>query len=276
MPSYVTLLPKRLKENNTEESWFSKANGGCCKRMPYGEAQIMDFDTLYKKIVEVSGTRYDYHSRIRPRMIYTWERISPLISSDSTIVEIGVGPMTAIVKQLKGAEVIGVDHIDDQAALCKNFDIELRICDLQTDFLPLDDESVDMILLLQVIEHLCVYPKHVLDKIYKKLKPGGYLVISTVNFARISNRIRVLLGKNPLSHFEPSKDGRNHIHEFVPEELANYMKKSGFSVEKTYRYGLGKDVGIISKFLGLAYLYPRFRNYFITTTPFRFSKCSNV
>lgn len=223
----------------------------------------MDFDALYKKIVEVSGTRYDYHSKIKPRMIYTLERISPFILPDSTIVEIGVGPMTAMIKALKEVEVIGVDHIDDQAALCKDFDIELRTCDLQVDALPLDDESVDMILLLQVIEHLCIYPKHVLDKIYRKLKPGGYLVISTVNFVRISNRIRVVLGKNPLSHFEPSEDGHNHIHEFVPEELANYMKKSGFSIEKTYRYSCGKKVGIISKLMGLAYLYPRLRNYFM-------------
>jgi SAM-dependent methyltransferase len=231
--------------------------------MPKGEIKNMDFDTLYKKILKVSGTSYDYHVRIKPRMIYTLEKISPLIQSGSTIVEIGIGPMAALIKVLKEAEVIGVDHVDDQAALCRNFNIELRICDLQVDALPLDDNSVDMILLLQVIEHLCVYPKHVLDKIYSKLKPGGYLVISTVNFVRISNRIRVLLGKNPLTHFEPSEDGRNHIHEFVPEELANYMRKSGFSVEKTYRFGFGKDSGIISKLIGLLYLYPKFRNYFL-------------
>jgi SAM-dependent methyltransferase len=223
----------------------------------------LDFDTLYKEIVEVSGTRYDYHARSKRRMIYTWEKISDLISSDNTVVEVGVGPMTAMVKQLKGAKVIGVDHIDDQTALCKKFNIELRICDMQTDPLPLDDESVDMILLLQVIEHLCIYPKYVLDEIYKKLKPGGYLVISTVNFVRISNRVRILAGKNALNHFEPSEDGRNHIHEFVPEELANYIKKSCFSIDKMYLYGLASGPFIVSILLRLAYIYPSFRNYFM-------------
>jgi SAM-dependent methyltransferase len=223
----------------------------------------MDFDTAYKEIVEVSGTRYDYHSGIKPRIIHAWERISDLISPGCTVVEVGVGPMTALAKQLKGAKVIALDHIDDQADLCRKFNIELRLFDMQTDPLPLDDESVDIMLLLEVIEHLCVYPKYVLDEIYRKLKPGGHLVVSTVNFLRISNRVRVLLGRHPLSHFEPSEDGHNHVHEFAPKDLANYMKKSGFQIEKIYRYGFIGGSPVFSMLLRIAYLYPRFRNHFM-------------
>ncbi|GAH10215.1 unnamed protein product, partial [marine sediment metagenome] len=50
----------------------------------------MEFDALYEEIVGVSGSRY--HARIKRRMRYTWEKVSPLISSDSTVAEIGVGP----------------------------------------------------------------------------------------------------------------------------------------------------------------------------------------
>jgi 2-polyprenyl-3-methyl-5-hydroxy-6-metoxy-1,4-benzoquinol methylase len=223
----------------------------------------MDFDNIYKEIIEISGTRYKYHTEIKPRIKYIWERISDLICSGGTVVEIGVGPMTGLVKQLKNVNVIAVDHVYDQQALCRKFNIELRICDLQTTPLPLDDESVDMILMLEVIEHLCIYPKYVLDEIYRKLKPGGYLVISTVNFLRISNRIRVLMGEHPLSHFEPSEDGHNHVHEFVPADLTSYMKKSGFIIEATYRFGLTGGSFILSMLLKMAYLYPCFRNYFM-------------
>ena len=51
----------------------------------------MEFDALYEDIVGVSGSRY--HSRIKHRMRYTWEKVSLLISSDSTVAKIGVGPM---------------------------------------------------------------------------------------------------------------------------------------------------------------------------------------
>lgn len=222
----------------------------------------MDFDSLYEEIVRVTGS--SYHARIKPRMRYTWEKVSPLISSNSTVVEIGVGPMSALVKRLKGAEVIGIDLNDTQSALCNTFQIDLRICDLQVEPLPLVNESADVILFLETIEHLCAYPNNVLDDIYRKLKTSGYLSLSTKNFLRISNRIRVLLGKNPLQdYFEPSPSGRNHIREFVPSEMAYYMRKSGFSIEDVCRFGIPSGSRIVSALLRLAYLYPDFRNYFM-------------
>lgn len=224
----------------------------------------MDFDSLYEEIVRVTDN--SYHSRIKKRMRYTWEQISPLISSDSTVAEIGIGPMSALVKRLKGAEVIGIDLNDDQSALCKAFQIELKTCDIQAEPLPLEDESVDVILFLETIEHLCAYPNNVLDNMYKKLKTGGYLSLSTTNFLRISSRVRVLLGRNPLrNYFEPSPSGRNHIREYVPDEMEYYMRKSGFSIEKTCRFGIPYGPRIVSALLCLAYLYPGFRNYFMIT-----------
>jgi SAM-dependent methyltransferase len=224
----------------------------------------MDFDSLYEEIVRVTDN--SYHSRIKKRMRYTWEQIYPLISSDSTVAEIGIGPMSALVKRLKGAEVIGIDLNDDQSALCKAFQIDLKTCDIQAEPLPLEDESVDVILFLETIEHLCAYPNNVLDNIYKKLKTGGYLSLSTTNFLRISSRVRVLLGRNPLrNYFEPSPSGRNHIREYVPDEMEYYMRKSGFSIEKTCRFGIPYGPRIVSALLCLAYLYPGFRNYFMIT-----------
>jgi 2-polyprenyl-3-methyl-5-hydroxy-6-metoxy-1,4-benzoquinol methylase len=222
----------------------------------------MDFDAVYKEITAVSGS--SYHARIKGRVAYTWERVSPLIKADSIVVEIGVGPMAAVVTQLKGAHVIGVDINDDQRDLCNRFKIDLRMRDVQAQGLPLEDESADVILLLEVIEHLCVYPRYILDEIYTKLKTNGYLVLSTVNFLRISSRIRVLLGRNPLiNYFEPSEDGRNHIREFVPAEMAYYMRQSGFSIEKTHCFAELSGPSVISMLLRLAYLYPRFRNHFM-------------
>ncbi len=224
----------------------------------------MDFESLYKEIVNISGSESGYHAKIKKRLIYIWGKTSDLISSDSTVVEIGIGPMAAIAKQLKGAKVIGVDHTEEQAVLCDKFGIEIRRCDLQTEPLPLEDASVDVVFLMEVIEHLCAYPNDVFDEIYKKLKPGGYLVVSTVNFLRISNRVRMLLGKTPLaSYFERSQDGHNHLREFHPDEMAYYMKKSNLSIEKTYRFGFPFGPTVVSMLLRLAYLYPKFQNYFM-------------
>lgn len=223
---------------------------------------IVRFDGLYDSIIASMGN--DYLAHVKPRIIYTWQKISHLISRDNIVVDIGVGPISALIRLLKGAEVIGLSLTDSRRKLCENYGINLRICDLETKSLPLDDESVDVVLFMEVIEHLCIWPNRVLDNIYRTLKPGGYLVVSTVNFLRISNRIRAIIGRNPLiNYFEATEDGRNHVREFVLEEMSYYMKKSGFTIDKTYRFGIPGGGAIVSMLLHLAYLYPGFRNYFM-------------
>ena len=223
---------------------------------------MSEFDALYQKIVRISKSAY--HARIKKRLLYSWNRIYSLIKPESTVVEIGIGPMAVLVKKLVGARVIGIDLNDSQISLCDNFDIDLRICDVQVAPLPLEDESTDIILLLELIEHLCMYPNDLFDEIYKKVKKGGYLVVSTVNFLRFSNRVRVLLGKSPLiNYFERTEEGRNHIREFIPNEMEYYLTKSGFNVTARHLFGIPEGKGIVLALLHLAYLYPWFRNYFI-------------
>ena len=190
--------------------------------------------------------------------------MSSFIWPGCKVVEIGVGPMAAIAKEVGGADVIGLDINDWQHRLCREFHIDCRICDVQTSDLLLDDDSVDVLLLLEVIEHLCMYPNDLFDKIYKKMKKGGYFFVSSVNFLRISNRIRMVMGRSPLvNHFERTVDGRNHIREFYPDEIAYYMTRSGFEVLDRYLFGIPDGSPHIAALLRLLYVYPTFRNYFL-------------
>jgi len=223
---------------------------------------MKEFDVLYLQIIKVSHSTY--HTRIKNRLFYTWNKIHSLIPPNGTVVEMGVGPMAVLAKQLGGANVIGIDLNNYQSALCNEFGIDLRISNVENSPLPLEDESVDVLLLLEIIEHLCIYPNDLFDEIFKKLKKGGNLVVSTVNFLRFSNRIRVLLGKSPLiDYFERTSDGRNHLREFLPAEVSHYMERSGFSIVGRYSFGVPVGNPIISILLRLIYLYPAFRNYFL-------------
>ena len=223
---------------------------------------MTEFDKLYQEIVRISPI--PYHERIKNRVLYSWNKISPFVHPDDMVVEIGIGPTSVLAKYLGGAKVIGIDIGNSQSTLCNKFGIDLRICNVETSPLPIDDESVDIMLLLEVIEHLCMYPNDLFDEIFKKLKKGGVLVVSTVNFLRFSNRIRVLLGKSPLiNYFERSSDGRNHLREFLPVEMSYYLAKSGFRVLEQHLFGVSEGRTVTSALLNLAYLYPSFRNYFM-------------
>jgi len=103
---------------------------------------MAEFDKLYQEIVRISQS--PYHERIKSRVLYSLNKISPFVHSDDMVVEIGIGPTLVLAKHLGGAKAIGIDIGDEQAALRNKFGIDLRICNVETSPLPLKDESVDV------------------------------------------------------------------------------------------------------------------------------------
>jgi len=91
-------------------------------------------------------------------------------------------------------------------------------------------EPFDLILLLEVIEHLHTAPSHVFKYLRSCLRPGGHLLVSTPNAAWLRNRWRLLFGRNP---FEPIReDPRNpgHFRELTPQELQTLLDRAGFKI----------------------------------------------
>lgn len=70
--------------------------------------------------------------------------------------------------------------------------------DLNTQKLPFESESFDLITCLEVIEHL-YNPDNLIEEIKRVLKPGKVLILSTPNLASWSNRLLLLLGYFPIS-----------------------------------------------------------------------------
>lgn len=222
----------------------------------------MNFNSVYNQILNTFPTKY--RTQIKSRIMFTWNRIYPLIKPGDYIAEIGAGPMLILAKQIKETKVMGLDLTDSQSSLYKKFNIDLRLCDIQNSPLPIKDSSLNIIFLLEVIEHLCMYPHDLFDKIFQKLKPGGYLILTTPNLLRFSNRFRTIFGKSPLiNYFEKTPEGSNHIREFVPDEMVYYLKKSGFRILKKELFGITDGNLSLKIFFRLIYLYPNLRNYFL-------------
>lgn len=106
--------------------------------------------------------------------------------------------------------------------------------------IPLQDESMDFIFVLEIIEHL-TSPLHMLCEAKRVLKKGGKILITTPNVTRIGSILKLLTGQSnldrlmPVGYYNPSDEWRPHFHEYSMQELISLLSKLDFEVvDKTF------------------------------------------
>lgn len=141
-------------------------------------------------------------------------------AKDKTILDIGCGSgygsQTLIDNGAK--KVYGVDLAKDSIDYCKKHHSHRNLTFQQGDITQLvfKDNFFDLICVFETIEHVKDYQKAI-QEIYRVLKPGGMLFISTPNKAVYSPDT-----KKPFYPF--------HYHEFYLKDLKNMLKP--FKVKK--------------------------------------------
>jgi 2-polyprenyl-3-methyl-5-hydroxy-6-metoxy-1,4-benzoquinol methylase len=107
--------------------------------------------------------------------------------------------------------------------------------------LPLKSNSIDIVVMLEVIEHL-EKPTKVLKEISRVLKTNGILYITTPNWNALG---RLMLGHNWYGFLD-----KTHQMLFTPSSLRSLIKKEGFNIIKIYvpfQAPLLKHIGIVSR-----------------------------
>ncbi|MFH1777453.1 MAG: class I SAM-dependent methyltransferase [Candidatus Omnitrophota bacterium] len=163
---------------------------------------------------------------------------------------------------LKAAEAIGTDKISGMeidkkmAEEARKKNINVKICDANKKF-PFSDNSFDVIVSNQVVEHI-LETDNFFSEIERILKPGGYAIISTQNFASLHNTAMLALGMQPISlHVSKVQVGNilrgvetsGHIKIFTIPALKDLAKNNGFVVEKTFAAGFYPFPHFVSKHL---------------------------
>jgi SAM-dependent methyltransferase len=105
---------------------------------------------------------------------------------------------------------------------------------VEEDGFPYLDDSFEVVLFCEMLEHLLMNPLATLGQIHRVLKPGGTLVLTTPNVARIDNVMAMVHGVNiydPYSGYGPY--GR-HNREYTRHELHRLLDFAGFEVEHSF------------------------------------------
>ncbi len=169
---------------------------------------------------------------------------------EGTALEIGANPYFTTVllnKYRRGLTVAKTNYFDGstpditQQIRLLNEDgstyedtFESKGVNVENDTFPWPDQSFDVVLYCEVIEHLQMNPMHSLSEIWRVLKPGGLLVLTTPNVCRLENVARMIAGANlydPYSGYGPY--GR-HNREYTKHELWTLLNYLGYEVDTMF------------------------------------------
>ncbi|MGP8072933.1 MAG: class I SAM-dependent methyltransferase [Thermoplasmata archaeon] len=93
----------------------------------------------------------------------------------------------------------------------------------------------DLVVFVEVLEHLLVDPLVLFREIYDRLKPNGRLLLTTPNMARLGNRFRLLRGRSIKERERfPQGDsqGYGHVVEYTLDELDYLLGWESFVRER--------------------------------------------
>jgi len=147
----------------------------------------------------------------------------PEMAGRYRLLEVGCGPGFFLeVANEVGFDVEGIEFNENVLRRHSNKDrFPIRLADFEN---PGDQDlkSMDCVVMLDVIEHFR-NPRAVINKVRKALRPGGLLVITTVDSGSIPSKI---LGRR----LEDFRRMREHLYFFNRSNMITFLRQNGFSV----------------------------------------------
>ncbi len=163
-----------------------------------------------------------------PMPYRTHRRTLDLLRPGERVLEIGCGSGTLTERiQKMGCTVVGVEKRVDAAEKARPLCEEVVIGDVEVTTLDFPSHSFDVILLIDVLEHL-VDPKATIKRLLPLVKATGRLLIAVPNVAHWSIRLKLLLGR--FDYEESGILDRTHLHFYTLGTARELLEQAGLDV----------------------------------------------
>ena len=181
----------------------------------------------------------EFNGRIKcPCEVEFWQIVESFFPEGhgKIVVDLGCGPgIKALTCAVAGAQVRGFDirassirHAAEnlrqtQARLpAKSLHVQFEQQDLQLGIAQISAHAVDVVLIVEVLEHLTNYA-HILSEIYRILKPGGFVMLTTPNKD---------LHEKDADEAVYGEKAYGHVREFDLEELTTVVQQAGLTIHR--------------------------------------------
>jgi len=186
------------------------------------------YNEKYYSNEEIYGYRGSFYEEEKPYMFLPrleWVNKSNIYGQDRKLLDIGCGDgeFLSYAKE-SGWLVFGVEISKEGYEKCKEKGIEVYNKELRE--IGFKDNSFDVVTLWDVIEHY-IYPKDELKEIYRILKPGGILFISTPNHKKGR-----LIGANWFGY----NASYEHLSYFEGITLSKMLMDVGFRIDTSFSH----------------------------------------
>ena len=166
--------------------------------------------------------------------------LADLKNTPHPILEMGLGTGLTL-HELVERHQLQIDVVEGSAALCEQARLRYgNKIGVQQSFFETfhSDKKYHAILALHVLEHVDD-PVQVLRNMRQALTPNGCLIALVPNALSLHRRLAVQMGLQPALDTLSDRDHLvGHQRVFTPNSLSQAFEQAGFTVEKTFGFGL--------------------------------------
>ena len=172
--------------------------------------------------------RYALHNMDRYiNVIKELDKIIPRVKKPITVLDIGTSPLTFVMRRrYPSLKISSVDYASQLSPVCKKLGIKFKRVDLNKRNFKLPSKKFNIILFLEVIEHLSGDHYHIMKNILRYLKKNSYCIVQTPNRNSLKSLIVKILTLNRVDDISQRPDLScefEHVKEYSFEELKSFL-----------------------------------------------------
>ena len=187
----------------------------------------------------------DLYAETHSRRFYETLRFLPELPSNARVLELGALPyyFTILMENFAGVrpdtlsffefeQSESATHAVQNVERGERYEFDYRAVNVETEVFPFADDTFDLVLCCEILEHLLINPSHMLYEAHRVLRPGGHILITTPNVLRWDNLWAMIRGTNIYDRYHGNGIYGRHNREYSPGEVSELLQANGFQVER--------------------------------------------